>query len=63
MPLSKKRNKERMRLSRIRKRLATPQESKAVQPKVENAMPDFVMRRRESFTAIDADGNPIYEDP
>ena len=46
MPLSKKKNVQRMKLIRLRKRLAKPQKSIIVQPV-----------RLE----IDADGQPIYE--
>ncbi len=48
MPLSKARNRERMRRNRLHKRLCPPYQSKPVQPKLSPGM-------------VDADENPVYE--
>ena len=50
MPLSKKRNRERMRKSRLHALLSTPREMKPVQPKSVVPLP-----------LVDADGNIIPE--
>ena len=55
MPLSKARNRERMRESRLHKRLLPSAESKPVQPK----QPNMYLTIPQT---IDADGNPIYGD-
>ena len=73
MPLSKKRNRERMRQSRLHKAILPPQRTKPVQPKY-IVRPSLVMPQPEtdvesvtttnvsSRVWIDADGNPIYDD-
>jgi len=64
MPLSKVRNRERMRLLRLHERLVTPNEMKPVQPKgIRNIRGRIVSRERATFPTpeIDADGNVIPE--
>lgn len=68
MPLSKKRNRERMRKSRLHKHLCPPQEIRPVQPDNENVemarrMLSIQMRAYAAANKpdIDADGQPIYE--
>lgn len=56
MPLSKVRNRDRMRKSRLHKQLNPSQESKPVQP----VMPSWEEREDREWV-IDADGNPIPE--
>lgn len=53
MPLSKARNRERMRKTRLHKRLLPLTEWKPVQP-------DYI-KDRECGRLVDADGNPIPE--
>ena len=53
MPLSKAKNRERMREIRLHKHMPPPYQSKPVQPKP--CYPPGV-------AGYDADGNPIYED-
>ena len=66
MPLSKKRNRDRMRQSRLHKAHSPPYQSKGVQPKTRD---EALRMGRERMAngyipsiEIDADGNPIYED-
>ena len=58
MPLSKKRNKDRMRQFRLHKRLSPLSQSKDVQPK------HIIEEQHDQLKIIeyDADGYPIYED-
>ncbi|MBA7574730.1 hypothetical protein ES708_16545 [subsurface metagenome] len=59
MPLSKARNRDRMRKTRLHKRLLPPQTSKPVQP-----IPKYLFIGPQPTVQprIDADGNPIYEE-
>lgn len=59
-PLSKKRNRNRMRGIRLKKRLLSPQKSNSVQPEPVN--PSMSPEYRRSVIHIDADGNPYYEE-
>ena len=72
MPLSKARNRERMRTTRLHKRLSSLTESKPVQPeyierpaiimlKVED-VPSVITTSTADEVWIDADGNQIYDD-
>ena len=68
MPLSKKRNRDRMRKSRLHKLLVPPQEIKPVQPKpIIDAISPSIQREgygKASSTVVpelDADGNSIPE--
>lgn len=71
MPLSKKKNRERMREIRLHKQHLSPQESKPVQPKplytpLIDAISPSVRRegygKASSTVEVDADGNIIPED-
>ena len=65
MPLSKTRNRERMRKSRLHGRLLPLTESKPVLPNITKALESMVMpnyKDRFHRGGIDADGNPIYEE-
>lgn len=55
MPLSKAKNRERMRESRLHKRLLSLTESKPVQPKPCDTYVNI------AYPEVDADGNPIPE--
>ena len=59
MPLSKKRNRDRMRVSRLHKAISSPQTSKPVQlkPPKDNRY----LYGHPGMIAVDADGSPIYE--
>ena len=57
MPLSKVRNRERMREFRLHKATSTPQGIKRVQPK-----PSDISVEHTDIDYIDADGNPVYDD-
>ena len=60
MPLSKKRNKDRMRESRLHKQLSPPAGANPVQPKTpDGASP---VTSTAPATWVDADGNPVYND-
>ena len=69
MPLSKARNRERMRKARLHKRLLPLLESKPVQPKwvakYEGMMGGSAINQYPygypGMVGVDADGNPIYE--
>ena len=54
MPLSKQRNRERMRKIRLHKRLSPLVESKPVQPKP--------VIEKDYKPEVDADGNLLYEE-
>ena len=56
MPLSKQRNRDRMREIRLHKAKSPPYQIKAVQPKHIDKVDDS-----PSVEYIDADGNPVYE--
>ena len=69
MPLSKKRNRERMRIIRLHKRISTPYQANPVQPKpIIDAISPSVQREgygKASSTVIpelDADGNLIPDE-
>lgn len=74
MPLSKARNKHRMRLNRLHALLSPPQDSKPVQPKAANVLtmgkldPAVKTVRGQGIAQgpcipeLDADGNRIYEE-
>ena len=63
MPLSKARNRERMRKSRLHKQLSSLMESKPVQPKQPFDLSDLPgpSAEAESGYELDADGSPIPE--
>lgn len=63
MPLSKARNRERMRINRLHKAISTPQESKAVQPKTLMVDLSMLYKIDTGELELDADGNiiPDYE--
>lgn len=66
MPLSKKRNRDRMRRNRLHKAISLPQTLKPVQPILDAISPSV---RREGYgkasstviPEVDADGNPMPE--
>ena len=67
MPLSKKRNRDRMKEIRLHKRLLPSQTSRPVQPKLVVRRSYVSLHDTPTFTsygieAIDADGNPIWEE-
>ena len=69
MPLSKERNRERMRKSRLHKHLRPPQTTKPVQPKpVIDAVSPSISREGYGKASsivipeVDADGQPYCED-
>lgn len=66
MPLSKARNRERMRLIRLHKATSPPYQSNSVQPKTYDEALQIGRERMVSghipSVQIDADGNPIYDD-
>ncbi len=67
MPLSKKRNRERMALIRLHKQDVTPREIKPVQPRLGVTVVEGEVEceggwrdaERSDHPGIDADGNPI----
>jgi len=59
MPLSKQRNRDRMREIRLHKHLYPPYQAKTVQPKPLIVLPDS---DNQGITGYDADGNPLYDD-
>lgn len=70
MPLSKARNRERMRQSRLHKQHLSPQESEYVQPKgvwrngsasASKSLSQGSIPCAPAIPEIDADGNRIYE--
>lgn len=60
MPLSKARNRARMRKARLHKQLLSLAESKPVQPKtVTYDSGWFTIDKNNKVVSVDADGNPI----
>jgi len=65
MPLSKARNRERMRKSRLHKHISSPYQSNPVQPIIDAVSPSIQREgygKASSTVQIDADGNPIWEE-
>ena len=65
MPLSKVKNRDRMRQIRLHKRHLSPCQSKPVQPKP-SIDEEFTTSKdwliiATPFPEVDADGNPVYE--
>ena len=56
MPLSKAKNRERMKEIRLHKRSSSPQDIKPVQPKI------AFIGACKPRQWLDADGNPVYEE-
>ncbi len=63
MPLSKARNRDRMRQSRLHKQISPLTGSEPVQPEAVSfgAIADSTARDIIPVIQVDADGNPIYE--
>ena len=63
MPLSKKRNRERMRGIRLHKQVSSPHGSKPVQPRASGPGKEIIDQGiTQGNTGYDADGYPIYEE-
>lgn len=56
MPLSKAKNRDRMRQSRLHKHISPLYQSKPVQPK-----PSIAVDKPLDIDYVDADGNVVYE--
>ncbi len=63
MPLSRGRNRDRMRQFRLHKRLSSLTESKPVQPKptIQDYYPTGQYTDSDARVELDADGNPMPE--
>lgn len=62
MPLSKARDRERKRQSRLEKALSTPRDIKPVQPKPPPGATNQTPYGYPGMVGVDADGNPVYEE-